>query len=69
MIRYMYIWQNNYHNKFSYIISHIYSFLLMKTTFKINSFSNYQIYNTVLLTITIILYLTSSNFKLELCTF
>ena len=44
------------------IIHHYgYNFFLVMRTFKIYSLSNFQIYNTVLLTIVIMLYITSSR--------
>ena len=41
------------------INSHSYNFFLAKSPFKIYSLSNFQIYNTVLLTIATMLYITS----------
>ena len=64
MIRYMYIFSHDYHNQVSYYICHLtvaIVFLIMRVVraFLIYSFSNFQVYHTVSLTVVTILYVRS----------
>ena len=72
MVWYTCVLLNDYHNKVSYTSSHIvhtYNVCVCvcvcvrererEKTFKIHSLSNFQIYNTVLLTVVTMLYITS----------
>ena len=56
MIRYLNILYNDHHNKSTFITTHNYNFFLVMTTFKIYVLSNFQIYNTISLTIVTMLY-------------
>ena len=59
MIWYLYVLQNSYNNSSYYPSPYMQYIFLMMRTFKIYSLNNFQICNTVLLTLVAILYITS----------
>ena len=61
LIWYIYVLQNDYQHSLANtcIITHNYHFFFVVRTFEIHSLSNFQVYNTLLLTVVTMLYLRS----------